>query len=76
MRNKGVSAVAQWVKNLTIVSLGFCWGVSSIPGPAQWVKRIWCFHSCGLGSTCSLDSDPGWELPYAAMQPKIKKNKI
>ena len=37
----------------------------SIPGPAQWVKRIWCCCSCSIGHNCSLDLIPGPGTPYA-----------
>ena len=34
----GVPAVAQWVKNLTIVAPVAAEAQGSIPSPAQWVK--------------------------------------
>ena len=47
-----------------------------IPGPAQWVKRIWCCHSCsGVDCNCASDLIPGLATPYAMRRPKKKKKK-
>ena len=78
--NKGISIVAQQVKNLT----SFHGDVGLIPGLAQWVSDLafpWAVMSCGVG--CRGSSDPAlpwlwcrlaataliwplaWKLPYA-----------
>ena len=46
-------------KKIPLPWLGSLWGAASIPGPLQWVKRIWHCHSCGIGCSCSSDSIPG-----------------
>ena len=54
-----VSTTAVWVKNTTAVAQVAEEFTDSIPHPEQWVKG-----SCIAGS-CSSDSIPGRELPYA-----------
>ena len=43
---------------------------------AQWIKRIWFCHSCGLGRSCGLDLIPGLDsiLPQGNQKRKKKKS--
>ena len=40
-------------------SRGGCGDTGLIPGPAQWVKGIWCCYNCSVGHSCGSDSIPG-----------------
>ena len=48
------------------------WAMGSMPIPAQWVLRIWHWHSCSLDLYWSSDLIPGPGAPYTARWPKIK----
>ena len=55
--------MVQWVKNLTVaVWVDAEVGVQSLAW-CSGLKAHCC--SCGIGLSCSLDSTPGQNLPYA-----------
>ena len=45
----------------------------SIPGLAQWVRRIWRCCSCSIGHNCGLDLIPVWELHMPPGRQKRKQ---
>ena len=66
-KNKEVPAVVYWV-NDPALSL---WQQGLDPQPSAGLG-IWCWHSCGIGPSCSSDISLAWELPYA-VDAAIKK---
>ena len=67
--------MAHWVKNPSGSGSGHCGGTGSIPGPAQWVKRIQLCCNCGVGCSCSSDLIPG-PGTYICSEFKQLKKKI
>ena len=78
LKERGViPAVVQRVKNQTAVALVTleAWVGSLAPHSGLRIQHC---HSCSAGSSCSSDSIPGWELPYAIKKcghKKLKKKK-
>ena len=68
--NIGVPAAAQWV------SSGHCRGASSIPGPAEWIKRSGIATATTQLAAVAQIQCVARELPYAAGAAIKKKKKI